>query len=112
MNNIATVEVFEEDYRLRNGAYQPGVFNGTPDANLLSLGWRPQENDGTVYTIVLVGGSYTVTAVGSVRARRFAASFPRRSPVLSSGFKRFGERVILRARAGIAQLVEQLIRNQ
>ncbi len=55
VNNIATVEVFEEDFRLRNGAYQPGVFNGAPDANLLVLGWQPQQNDGTVYTIVLVG---------------------------------------------------------
>jgi prepilin-type N-terminal cleavage/methylation domain-containing protein len=74
INNIATVEVFEEDYRLRNGAYQPGVFNGTPDPNLLALGWRPQESDGTVYTIVLVGGSYTVTAVdrlGTTVCRQF-----------------------------------------
>ncbi len=27
VNNIATIEVFEEDFRLRNGVYQPGVFN-------------------------------------------------------------------------------------
>jgi len=61
-NNISTIEVFEEDYRLRNGAYQPGVFNGGPDADLQALGWQPQENDGTVYTIVLAGTSYKVTA--------------------------------------------------
>ena len=61
-DSIATIEVFEEDFRLRNGIYQAGVFNVTPDADLLLLGWRPQENDGTVYTIVLVGASYTVTA--------------------------------------------------
>ena len=66
VSNIATIEVFEEDYRLRNGAYQPGVFNGTPDANLLLLGWQPQDNDGTRYTIVLSGGSYQVTAVDRV----------------------------------------------
>jgi type IV pilus assembly protein PilE len=66
VNNIATVEVFEEDYRLRNGAYQAGVFNGAADANLQLLGWQPQENDGTVYTIVLVNTSYTVTAVDKV----------------------------------------------
>ena len=63
ISNIATVEVFEEDYRLRNGVYQPGVFNGVPDANLLLLGWQPQENDGTRYTIILAGPSYQVTAV-------------------------------------------------
>ncbi len=75
VNNVSTVEVFEEDYRLRNGVYQPGVFNVTPDANLLLLGWRPQESDGTVYTIVLAGGSsYQVTAtdrVGTTVCRRF-----------------------------------------
>ena len=66
VNNIATVEVFEEDYRLRNGVYQAGVYNGGADANLQLLGWQPQENDGTVYTIVLAGTSYTVTAVDRV----------------------------------------------
>ena len=64
VNNIATTEVFEEDYKLRNGVYQPGVYNAGPDANLTALGWQPQQNDGTVYTIVLVGTtSYKVTAV-------------------------------------------------
>ena len=62
INNIATVEVFQEDFRLRNGAYQPGVFNAGSDADLLVLGWAPQSDDGTVYTIVLAGGSYRVTA--------------------------------------------------
>jgi type IV pilus assembly protein PilE len=63
VNNIATVEVFEEDYRIRTGAYQPGVYNAGPDANLATLGWQPQQNDGTVYTIALVGAtSYSVTA--------------------------------------------------
>jgi len=63
LNNVSTVEVFEEDYRLRNGVYQAGIFNGAPDANLQLLGWQPQQNDGTVYTIALVGATqYTVTA--------------------------------------------------
>jgi prepilin-type N-terminal cleavage/methylation domain-containing protein len=73
-NNIATVEVFEEDYRLRNGVYQAGVYNGGPDADLTLLGWQPQENDGTVYTIVLAGTSYRVTAVdtaGTTVCRQF-----------------------------------------
>jgi type IV pilus assembly protein PilE len=74
VNNIATIEVFEEDFRLRNGVYQPGVFNGAPDADLLVLGWQPQQNDGTLYTIVLDAGSYEVTATdsaGTTVCRRF-----------------------------------------
>jgi type IV pilus assembly protein PilE len=74
VNNVATIEVFEEDYRLRNGVYQPGVFNGGPDADLQLLGWRPQDNDGTVYSIVLAGTSYRVTAtdrVGTTVCRQF-----------------------------------------
>jgi len=66
VNNVSTIEVFEEDYRLRNGVYQAGVFNGGPDANLQLLGWQPQQNDGTVYTIALVGATqYSVTATDS-----------------------------------------------
>ena len=79
VNNIATVEVFEEDYRLRNGAYQAGVYNGAADANLQLLGWQPQENDGTVYTIVLAGTSYTVTAVdrvGTTVCRQYPEKIP------------------------------------
>jgi type IV pilus assembly protein PilE len=62
INNIATMEAFQEDFRLRNGAYQAGVYNAGSDADLLVLGWAPQADDGTVYTIVLAGGSYRVTA--------------------------------------------------
>ena len=74
VNNVATIEVFEEDYRLRNGVYQPGVFDGVPDADLVLLGWKPQENDGTVYAIVLAGSSYQVTATdraGTTVCRQF-----------------------------------------
>ena len=51
INNMATIEVFEEDFRLRNGRYEDGVWNGGADADLISLGWRPQADDGVVYTI-------------------------------------------------------------
>jgi prepilin-type N-terminal cleavage/methylation domain-containing protein len=79
VNNIGTIEVFEEDFRLRNGVYQPGVFNGASDADLLLLGWAPQQNDGTVYTIVLDAGSYEVTAtdsIGTTVCRRFPERIP------------------------------------
>jgi prepilin-type N-terminal cleavage/methylation domain-containing protein len=76
VDNIATIETFQEDYRLRTGAYQPGVYNGAPDANLLVLGWQPQSNDGTVYTITVAGNTYNVTATdaaGTTVCRTFPA---------------------------------------
>lgn len=79
VNNVATIEVFEEDFRLRNGVYQPGAFNAVPDAALLALGWQPQQNDGTVYTIALAGGSYEVTATdraGTTVCRRYPEKIP------------------------------------
>jgi type IV pilus assembly protein PilE len=74
VQNISTIEMFQEDFRLRNGAYSAGVFNAGPDADLLALGWVPGNDDGTTYTIALVGGSYTVTAVdtaGTTVCRRY-----------------------------------------
>jgi type IV pilus assembly protein PilE len=76
INNIATIEVFQEDYRLRTGNYQPGVYNGAPDANLTVLGWQPQDNDGTTYTITVAGATYSVTATdrtGTTVCRQFPA---------------------------------------
>jgi type IV pilus assembly protein PilE len=76
VNNIATIEVFQEDYRLRTGAYQAGVYNAGPDANLQLLGWQPQNNDGTIYTITVAGLTYDVTATdnaGTTVCRRFPA---------------------------------------
>jgi type IV pilus assembly protein PilE len=76
VNNIATIEVFQEDFRLRNGSYQAGVWNGAADAGLTALGWRPQDDDGTSYTITVAGATYDVTATsadGTTVCRRFPA---------------------------------------
>ena len=60
LNNIATIEVFQEDFRLRNGAYQ------TTGANLgaitAAIGWEPQTNDGIQYSLAAAGAGYSVTA--------------------------------------------------
>ena len=76
LNSIATIEVFQADYRLRTGNYQPGVFNGGPDADLTVLGWQPEANDGTTYTITVAGATYDVTATdraGTTVCRQFPA---------------------------------------
>ena len=73
INNIASIEVFQEDFRLRTGAFM------TTAANLAAIsaaiGWEPQSNDGTTYSIAAgPGDSYQVTATSStgiVVCRRF-----------------------------------------
>lgn len=63
VTNIATMEVFQEDFRLRTGAYLLVAADiATIEA---AIGWEPQQNDGTTYAITDPGtGSYDVTATG------------------------------------------------
>ncbi len=60
MNNIATIEVFQEDYRLRNGAYETGA--GNLAAITAAIGWEPQAADGTQYALASSGTGYSITA--------------------------------------------------
>jgi type IV pilus assembly protein PilE len=79
VSNIATIEVFEEDFRLRTGNYQPSAYDGGPDADLTLLGWQPQADDGTTYTITVAGATYDVTATdttGVTVCRTYPAKTP------------------------------------
>ena len=73
VNNIASIEVFQEDFRLRTGAFLTTAANVA--AITAAIGWQPQSNNGTTYTIAAgPGGSYQVTATsptGIVVCRRF-----------------------------------------
>jgi len=72
MNNIATLEIFQEDFRLRTGAYLLVAADITAIDN--AIGWNPEVADGTTYVIADGGGgSYDVTATdaaGVVICRR------------------------------------------
>ena len=66
--NIGTMEVFQEDFRLRTGAY----LRTAADLAAISreIGWRPQAGDGAAYRIAPGdGGAYRVTAVSADGAR-------------------------------------------
>jgi len=64
VNNISTIEIFQEDRRLRQGSYLLAAANVA--AITADLGWAPQVNDGTTYVITDGGGgSYDVTATDS-----------------------------------------------
>ena len=50
VNNIASIEMFQEDFFLRNGAYSVGLANIAAIEG--SIGWAPQQADGVTYAIV------------------------------------------------------------
>lgn len=63
INNIATIEVFQEDFRLRNGNY----FAPAADAAAIEagIGWDPRDDGDVDYSIADAGASYRVTATDS-----------------------------------------------
>ena len=66
--NVATMDVFQEDYRLRTGSYLQTAANVDEISD--TVGWHPRSADGTDYSIAPgAGGSYRVTAVSAEGAR-------------------------------------------
>jgi len=63
--NVSTMRVFQEDYRLREGTYLAGQWdpNGTQDLEA-TLGWSPnQDGEDVTYTVSGADANgYTVTA--------------------------------------------------
>ena len=62
LSSISTMNVFQEDVRLRTGAYVAGTYNNGPDASLAPLGWEPNEDNVTYVVTANAGTSYQVTA--------------------------------------------------
>jgi len=61
VTNISTIEVFQEDFRLRTGNYL--LVAADMAAIEAAIGWEPRADDGTTYSIADGGGgSYQVTA--------------------------------------------------
>ncbi len=62
VNNIRTIEVFQEDFRLRTGAYLTVAANEA--AITAAIDWQPEgDTPGTTYSIAAgPAGSYDVTA--------------------------------------------------
>ncbi len=64
VENISTMEMFQEDFRMRTGAYLTSAANVA--AITAAIDWTPQRNDGTTYSIAAgAAGSYQVTAQDS-----------------------------------------------
>ena len=75
--NIATMEVFQEDYRLRTGSYLKAAANRAEIAD--AIGWRPKSDKGTAYSISSgVGDAYRVVAV-SPDGMRVCVQYPEKA---------------------------------
>ena len=75
--NVGTMEVFQEDHRLRTGAY----LRTAADIDVIAeaIGWRPKADDGAAYSIAPGSGdAYRVTAV-SVAGARVCMEMPART---------------------------------
>lgn len=66
VHNIATIEVFQEDFRMRTGAYLTAAAD--LDAIEATLGWRPQDADGDItYSVSsAAANTYDVTATDAM----------------------------------------------
>ena len=60
-SNIMSIEIFQEDFFLRNGNYANNLANIAAIEG--AIGWAPQSDDGTTYAIANSDGTlYRVTA--------------------------------------------------
>jgi prepilin-type N-terminal cleavage/methylation domain-containing protein len=83
VNNVDTMAVFQEDFRLRRGAYAAGTWNpATPAWEPATAGdagfdWVPNgDNGNTTYVITTTATTYTVTATDGDTGRVVARAYP------------------------------------
>lgn len=60
VNNISTIEVFQEDFRLRNGNYFAPAANAAEIE--AGIGWNPRDDGEIAYRIAAAADGYQVTA--------------------------------------------------
>lgn len=78
---IATMEPFQQDTRLRTGSYGSGTWNfPTGDTSLTgATGWAPRKPDGATYVVLADDAGYRVTATDP-EGRTVCRIMPARRP--------------------------------
>lgn len=82
INNVAAMEVFQEDVMLRTGAYAEGTYDARAGETSLTdaIGWRPRADTGAVYVVeAATASSYQVTATDA-QGRSVCRIMPARTP--------------------------------
>ena len=82
INNVATMEVFQEDVMLRTGSYADGAYDPRAGETSLTdaIGWRPRADTGAVYVVeAATASSYQITATDA-QGRTVCRIMPARTP--------------------------------
>lgn len=82
INQVTTMVVFQEDAKLRTGAYGAGDYDAANGISTLTdaIDWKPSGDDGVVYRVTADGGaSWTITATDG-SGRRVCRIFPAATP--------------------------------
>ena len=82
VRQVTTIEVFQEDYKLRTGSYGAGRYDAANGVATLTtaIDWKPSSDDGVVYEVTANGGdSWTATATDSA-GRTICRVFPGGKP--------------------------------
>ena len=82
VNAMTSMAVFQEDLRLRTGAYGGGVYDANAGNKTLTnaIGWAPRTDDGTVYVVVANGGASWRATATTAAGKRLCRVFPERTP--------------------------------
>ena len=82
VRQVTTIEVFQEDFKLRTGAYGTGRHDAANGIATLTtaIDWKPSSDDGVVYEVTANRGeSWTAKATDST-GRTICRVFPGRRP--------------------------------
>ena len=78
VRQVTTIEVFQEDYKLRTGTYGNGRYDAANGIATLTtaIDWKPSSDDGVVYEVTATRGeSWTARATDSA-GRTICRVFP------------------------------------
>lgn len=78
INNLSSIEIFQEDRRLRQGTYLTAAADAA--AITAAIGWSPQDAGAVTYVITDPGaGSYDVTATDVGTGTTVCVRFPQKN---------------------------------
>ena len=78
LNQINSMAVFQEDTRLRTGAYGAGEYDRGRGITTLTtaIGWEPSTDDGRVFAVTADGGDIWTVIATDAAGRRLCRVYP------------------------------------